>query len=148
MFAVNPYGVQADGALTEGTRGVSRGFEGLGSGRENVDLSPDFVFQSKGRRTSTRYEIELRIRFKSLRYQSASTQDWGIHVIRRTQSNGHEDSWAPARRAAASFLSQAGHLKGLSDLRRGLVLDLNPAVTSRRDGNRSAGFPGCRRSIS
>lgn len=136
MFAVNPLGVQADGALTEGTRGVAHGFEGLGSGREAVDLSPDFVFQSKGRVTDTGYEIEIRIPFKSLRYQSADAQDWGIHVIRRIQSNGHEDSWAPARRAAASFLAQAGRLRALSDLHRGLVLDLNPAVTSRVDGAR------------
>ena len=137
MFAVNPLGIQADGALTEGTRGVSRGFEGLGTGRETVDLSPDFVFESKGRLTDHGYEIEIRIPFKSLRYQSAPTQDWGLHVVRRIQSNGHEDSWAPARRAAASFLAQSGRLRGLTDLRRGLVLDVNPAVTSRRDGRPS-----------
>ncbi len=139
MFAVNPLGVQADGALTEGTRGVSHGFDGLGTGREAVDLSPDFVFQSKGRLTDTGYEIEIRIPFKSLRYQSADAQDWGIHIIRRIQSTGHEDSWAPARRAAASFLAQAGRLRGLTELHRGLVLDLNPAVTSRVDGTRSGG---------
>lgn len=139
MFASNPLGVQADGALTEGTRGVSRGFDGLDSGREDVDLSPDFVYQSKGRLTESGYEIEIRIPFKSLRYQSADPQDWGIHIIRRIQSRGHEDSWAPARRAAASFLAQAGRLKQLTDLRRGLVLDLNPAITSRIDGARSAG---------
>jgi hypothetical protein len=137
MFAVNPLGVQADGALTEGTRGVSRGFDGLGTGREAVDLSPDFVYESKGRVTESGYEIEIRIPFKSLRYQSANVQDWGIHVIRLVQSSGHEDSWVPARRAAASFLGQAGRLRALSELRRGLVLDLNPAVTSRVDGSRS-----------
>jgi hypothetical protein len=139
MFAVNPLGVQADGALTEGTRGVSHGFDGLGTGRETVDLSPDFVYESKGRLTDTGYEIEVRIPFKSLRYQSSATQDWGIHVIRKIQSNGREDSWAPARRASASFLAQSGRLRGLTDLRRGLVLDLNPAITSRIDGAREGG---------
>ena len=139
MFACNPLGVQADGALTEGTRGVSHGFDGLDTGREDVDISPDFVYQSKGRLTDVGYELEIRIPFKSLRYQSVDPQDWGIHVIRRIQSNGHEDSWAPARRAAASFLAQAGRLRGLRELRRGLVVDLNPAVTSRIDGVRRGG---------
>jgi hypothetical protein len=139
MFAVNPLGVQADGALSEGTQRPSRGFEGLGTGREAVDLSPDFVFQSKGRLTDEGYEVEIRIPFKSLRYQPASTQDWGLHIIRRVQSKGHDDSWTPARRAAASFLGQAGRLRGLTDLRRGLVLDLNPAVTSRLDGAADGG---------
>jgi hypothetical protein len=139
MFAVNPLGVQADGALTEGTQRPTRGFNGLGTGREAVDLSPDFVFQSRGRLTADGYEVEIRIPFKSLRYQATATQDWGLQIIRRVQSKGHEDSWTPARRAAASFLGQAGRLRGLTELRRGLVLDLNPAVTSRLDGGPAAG---------
>lgn len=139
MFAVNPLGIQADGALSEGTQRPSRGFEGLGTGREAVDLSPDFVFESKGMLTDEGYEVEIRIPFKSLRYQAAPTQDWGLQIIRRVQSRGHEDSWTPARRAAASFLGQAGQLRGLTELRRGLVLDVNPAVTSRLDGGQEAG---------
>ena len=94
--------------------------------REIADLSPDYVFQSKGRVTEYGYEVEVRIPFKSLRYQSAPEQSWGINVTRQVQHSGYEDSWAPARRASASFLAQSGRLVGLTDLRRGLVLDLNP----------------------
>ncbi len=43
----------------------------------------------------------------------------------------------PARRASASFLAQSGRLVGLTDLRRGLVVDLNPSVTSRTTGRRN-----------
>ncbi|HWI19927.1 MAG TPA: DUF5916 domain-containing protein [Vicinamibacterales bacterium] len=134
VFGVNPLGVQLDGALAEGTRGTGGGFTGLTSGRESPDLSPDYVFQSKGRVTASGYEVEVRIPFKSVRYQSQSTQDWGIHVTRVVPQQGIEDSWAPARRNEASFLSQAGRLKNLSDLRRGLVLDLNPVATTKLDG--------------
>jgi hypothetical protein len=134
VFIVNPLGVQADGALVEGTRTQSGGFAGLSTGREVPDLSPDFVFDSKGRLTPEGYEVEVRIPFKSLRYQSARQQDWGLNVIRRVQSSGHEDSWAPARRAGTSFLGQAGTLTGISDLRPGLILDLNPVVTAKADG--------------
>jgi hypothetical protein len=52
------------------------------------------------------------------------------------QSTGHEDSWAPALRNASSFLSQSGTLKGLTGMRRGVVLDLTPVVTARTDGAR------------
>jgi hypothetical protein len=133
VFGVNPLGVQMDGALIEGTRGGG-GFSGLAVGRQAADLSPDFVFDSKGRLTSYGYEVEVRIPFKSLRYQDVTTQSWGLHVVRRVQSTGHEDSWAPALRSAASFLTQGGTLTGLTDLRRGLVLDLGPVATSRIDG--------------
>ena len=86
------------------------GFSGLSTGREVPDLSPDFVFDSKGRLTPEGYEVEVRIPFKSLRYQAADQQDWGLSVIRRVQSSGHEDTWAPARRQGTSFLAQAGTL--------------------------------------
>ncbi|HVL67584.1 MAG TPA: DUF5916 domain-containing protein [Vicinamibacterales bacterium] len=141
VFGVNPLGVQMDGALVEGTRSGQGGggFGGLSAGRETPDLSPDFVFESKGRLTGDGYEVEIRIPFKSLRYQSRPVQDWGLHVIRRVQSSGHEDSWVPARRTASSFLGQSGTLVGLTDLRRGLVMDLNPVVTARADGAQHAG---------
>jgi hypothetical protein len=139
VFGVNPLGVQLDGALAEGTRGTGGGFSGLSTGRETPDLSPDYVFQSKGRVTETGYQVEVRIPFKSLRYQSQEMQDWGIHVTRVIPHQGVEDSWAPAKRDEASFLAQGGTLKNLNDLRRGLVLDLNPIATSKLDGASSAG---------
>ena len=126
VFAVNPLGVQQDGTLAE--QGRNNG------GREGTDLSPDFVFASRGRVTEDGFEIELRIPFKTLRYQSGDPQDWGLHVVRRVQASGHEDSWVPAERAAASFLRQAGTLQGLTGLRRGLVMDVNPVVTARATG--------------
>src|SRR6185369_6190152 len=96
VFAVNPLGVQADGALAEGNTSGSGGFSGLSSARESTDLSPDYVFDSKGRLTPEGYEVEIRIPFKSLRYQSSDTQDWGLHVVRKVQATGYEDSWVPA----------------------------------------------------
>jgi hypothetical protein len=135
VFAVNPFGVQADGTMIETGR-ASSGFSGGGSGgREPVDLSQDFVFESKGRLTAYGYEIEIRIPFKSLRYQSTGTQDWGINVLRRVQHSAYEDSWTPAMRASASFLGQSGTLVGLTGLRRGLVVDLNPELTAKVDGS-------------
>ena len=133
VFGVNPLGVQMDGAVVEGNAQGGH-FSGIASGAPPLDLSPDFVYDSKGRITDYGYEVEIRIPFKTLRYQSASAQDWGIHVIRRVQSAGHDDSWAPARNSATSFLGQAGTLSGLHDLHRGLVMDLNPVVTARADG--------------
>jgi hypothetical protein len=133
VFGVNPLGVQLDGALAEGTRGG-----GATSGRETPDYSPDFVYQSKGRVTGSGYQVEVRIPFKSLRYQSQPLQDWGIHVTRVVPQQGIEDSWAPARRDAASFLAQSGRLRNLADLRRGLVLDVNPIATAKLDGRDSS----------
>src|SRR5829696_6172859 len=134
VFGVNPLGVQMDGAVVESANRGSGSFGGLAGGRLVPDLSPDFVFDSKGRLTAEGYEVEVRIPFKSLRYQSGRTQDWGLSVVRKVQSSGHEDSWAPARRQGTSFLSQAGTLEGITDLHPGFVLDVNPVVTAHADG--------------
>ena len=132
LFAVNPLGIQGDGALVEtGNRGS--GFGGQVA-RESPDLSPDYVFESKGRLTEFGYQIEVSVPFKSLRYQSADEQIWQLNLVREVQHSGFEDSWTPARRANASFLGQSGTLSGLRGLRRGVVLDVTPEVTARYDG--------------
>lgn len=130
VFGVNPLGVQSDGALSEGAR---RGGEVVG-GREATDLSPDYLYVSKGHLTDTGYEIEIRIPFKTLKYQLADMQDWRLNVVRWVSTSGHEYSWAPARRTSPTFLGQSGTLQGLRGLRRGLVLDLNPFVVARALG--------------
>jgi uncharacterized protein DUF5916 len=134
VFAVNPFGVQSDGALVETGSTSGNGFNNAVVRRESADLRPDFVFDSKGRLTDYGYEVEVRIPFKSLRFQPAQEQRWGINVTRQVQHSGAEDSWVPAKRASASFLAQSGHLVGLTDLRRGLVLEFNPSLTSRTTG--------------
>ena len=139
VFVVNPLGVQADGVLKETGQASNSSFMGATQSRESADLSPDFVFQSKGRVTPWGFEVEVRIPFKSLRYQSAAAQTWGLNITRRVQHSGYEDSWTPAQRANTSFLAQSGTLTGLTDLRRGLVLDLTPEVTDRADGGPSEG---------
>lgn len=143
-FGVNAFGVQADGIKSEGG-GQARtpgGGQGQGPGGQQgntegfdrgLDLSPDFVWQSKGRLTEWGYEVEIRIPFKSLRYQSGRTQDWGTNILRKVQRSAYEDTWTRTARSA-SFLGQSGSLQGLHDLQRGLVLDLNPFTLGRLDG--------------
>src|SRR2546421_12472687 len=135
MFAVNPLGVQGDGSLIEGANVTASGFiGGAVVGREQPDLSPDFVYQSRGRITDWGYEVEVRIPFKSLRSQPRQPQDWNLNIVREIKHSGFEDSWFPARRASATFIGQAGNLVGLSGMHRGLVVDLNPEATGKASG--------------
>ncbi|NNE46749.1 MAG: carbohydrate binding family 9 domain-containing protein [Rhodothermales bacterium] len=144
LFSVNALGVQADGTRSDQFGGGAGGSSATGGGTGNinpmdgsVDLNPDYNFFSKGRLVDGGYVVEVRIPFKSLRYQEGSVQDWGIHVLRRVQHSGFQDSWAPAVRANASFLAQAGTLSGLQDMKRGLVLEITPSSTARFDGDRA-----------
>lgn len=140
LFGVNPYGVQQDGTRSAQFAGGAGGPSATGGGFRNinplegsVDLNPDYFFESKGRLVEGGYEVEVRIPFKSLRYQDGRVQSWGIHILRRVQHSGFQDTWAPAVRANANFLAQSGTLDGLHDMRRGLVLEATPTLTARAD---------------
>jgi hypothetical protein len=146
LFGVNPYGVQQDGTRSAQFGGGAGGASATGGGFQNinplegsVDLNPDYFFESKGRLVEGGYDVEVRIPFKSLRYQDASVQSWGIHILRRVQHSGFQDTWAPAVRANANFLAQSGSLDGLHDLRRGLVVEATPTVTAHADRSPTLG---------
>ncbi len=141
VFAVNPLGVQSDGIRTEGGGGRGRGGGGGGMGGMggggfsratlgNADLNQDLIWQSKGQLTPFGYQVELRVPYKSIRFRSGGPLSWGINVIRQTQRNNYQDTWTVTSRGVNSFLNQSGRLVGLRDLRRGLVLDLTPVVTT------------------
>ena len=142
LFGVNALGVQQDGTRSAqfsggagGSSATGGGFRNINPLEGNVDLNPDYLFESRGRLVEGGYEVEVRIPFKSLRYQDRDVQTWGIHVLRRVQHSGFQDTWAPAVRASANFLAQAGALTGLRDMRRGLVLEVTPTLTGRMDGS-------------
>ncbi|HET7620282.1 MAG TPA: DUF5916 domain-containing protein [Gemmatimonadaceae bacterium] len=134
LFSVNPLGVQEDGVWSDGFSGGAGGASSGGRFDSSVDLNPDYVYQSRGRVLDDGYEVEVRIPFKSLRYQSANPQNWGLQIVRTVQHSGYEDTWTPAVRANASFLIQSGTLVGMRDMHRGLVMDFTPEFTTRLDG--------------
>jgi hypothetical protein len=130
FFGVNPLGVQTDGVRSEGAGQVSSLVPG------SVDKNPDFVWDSKGRRTERGYEVEIRIPFKSLRYPGGERQTWGFNVTRIVQRTGYTDTWTDVRRANASFLGQEGALGGLHDIRHGVTVEAQPFVTATANGSR------------
>jgi hypothetical protein len=119
VFTVNALGIQSDGTFAEGS---------------GTDRSPDFLFESKGRVTDYGFEVEVRIPFKNIRYQQTKVQQWGVQVIRRVMHSGQEQTWTPAERGAASFLEQSGKLLDLTSLKQGLVMDVNPVMTTTSRG--------------
>ena len=93
--------------------------------------APTSSSSRRGALTDYGYEVEIRIPFKSLRYQPGAVQTWGS-----TSSAGCS---ARARRTVGAGPARGRlvpravrHLVGLTDLRRGLVLDLNPVASPRR----------------
>ena len=135
VFAVNPLGVQADGTKNEGGGFIP----GANVGPGELDLSADFLWESRGQVTGDGWTVEVRIPFSSLRYPGGDESRWGIQVVRNVQHSGYQLTWTPAVRASASFIAQAGTLTGLSGMRHGQVIELIPELTQTVLGTQQPG---------
>jgi hypothetical protein len=140
VFMVNPLGVQADGTKSEGGGFIP----GANVMPGMNDLSADFAWQSKGRVEEWGYEVEIRIPFSSLRYPVQSVQDWGLQIDRHVQHSAFEETWTPVIRASASFIVQEGTLTGLTGLRHGQLVELNPEATNTVTGSPCCATPATR----
>ena len=60
-------------------------------------------------------------------------QTWGLQIDRHVQRNGYEETWTPARKASASFIAQSGTLTGLTGMRHGQIVELNPGAHQHHD---------------
>jgi len=126
FFFFNPFGVQQDGILTEGT---------------GEDYSLDVVLESKGTVTDFGYAVEAAIPFSSLRYEAGKGKLWGIQSIRRIKhANNEQNSWMPLFRDKSGFLSQEGHITGLEGISTERTLEFIPSVTISETGKRVRAF--------
>ena len=112
VLGVNPLGVQMDGTLVENNQARGGGSGSSTIAREAPDLSPDFVFQSKGRLTEYGYEVEMRVPFKSLKYQNAESQTWGFNVGARRPALGARGQLGAGARARTRRSSAVGDARG------------------------------------
>ena len=121
-FTVNPLGQQRDGTITDNTS------MGRNSKPFRYDDNPDYVFNSKGRLTEDGFIVEIEIPFKSLRYQSKNTQNWGFNVLRYIQHSGYTSTLFSTKIGVASFLGQSGKLVNFSGIDRDRIFDINPEL--------------------
>lgn len=127
VLGFNPYGVQQDGIMTEGS---------------GTDFNVDIVMESKGIITTDGWTVEAAIPFKSLRYEAGKGKLWGFHAWRNIDRfNDEIDSWMPNSRDNSSFLNQAGHLTGLENISTERQLEIIPSLTLSESARRVRTIP-------
>jgi hypothetical protein len=114
-FQVNPAGARTDGQVSNNAETLSRDWDGIWSAAAQI--------------TSTGWQAELAIPFKTLRFKPG--QDvWGFNVERQIKRRQETDRWAaPRRNIWIGNLAEAGRLEGLVGVRQGLGLDIRPYVS-------------------
>jgi hypothetical protein len=109
VFGTNPAGIEYDGQVTGEGAGGGISFQG-GDLNLNWDGSWTVVANSGDYGWSAEFEIP----FRTLRFTSAETQDWGINFQRNIRRNSEVAFWAPIDRNRNLYrVSEAGTLQGV-----------------------------------
>lgn len=117
--------------------GGSKGDALLGGG--NFNKSWDGIWHGRSKTTSTGWQAEVAIPFKTLAFK-VGARSWGFNLRRRRAVNDEEDRWAMPLVAYQFFsLTQGGTLSGFEGIRQGVGLDVVPFLKTSASRDRSAG---------
>jgi hypothetical protein len=117
MFMTNPGGARRDGQTSnDGQSG-------------NIDW--DGVWDVKVSRFEGGWIAEFEIPFKTLRFASAPSQEWGFNMTRAVRRANEQSNWAPVPiRFSATRVSLAGTLRGLNNIRQGRNINVKPFIVA------------------
>jgi hypothetical protein len=110
LFALNPVGVQADAAWTEGS---------------GTDYSYDQVWDSEGRVTAKGWMALFAIPFRSIRFRPGDPS-WGVVLGRNVPRNSESDNWPHISTNVTGTLTQEGTFRGIEHVTGSHNLQLNP----------------------
>jgi hypothetical protein len=114
-FVTNPGGAKRDVQISNDETG-------------NADW--DGVWDVKTTITAEGWIAEYVIPFKTLRFSSSPSQEWGLQITRRIVRKSEEADWAPIPLRYGNFrMSLAGTLRGLENIRQGRNLKVKPFVS-------------------
>ncbi len=115
LFQVNPAGVQADAAWTEGS---------------GSDYSYDQVWDSAGQVNAKGWMALLAIPFRDLRFRG---EDWGVVLTRNLPRNSETDSWPHISTSITGTLPQEGTLRGIEGGTGSHNIQLNPYALAQNE---------------
>ena len=127
FIAANPMGIQGDARAAVGQR---------------EDVGFDLIYESAGMITTTGYQIEMAIPFRSLRFPKADIQEWkATFWITRPRNDRSQYTWASIDRGNPCMACQFGTLAGMSGIKTGRNIEILPALTGSQSGGRDFGNP-------
>jgi hypothetical protein len=115
VFVVNPAGAKSDTQIAN-------------EGRD-VNTSWDAVWTVATTRGEAGWTAEIRIPFKTLRFERGADRIWGVNFSRRIRRKNEVDYWSPVPRVYNLYRAgMAGTLSGLPDASQGRNLRLKPWI--------------------
>jgi hypothetical protein len=97
----------------------------------DVNTSWDAVWTVATRRDGDGWSAEIRIPFKTLRFERGSDRVWGVNFSRRIRRKNETDYWSPVPRVYNLYRSGlAGTLTGLAAASQGRNLRIKPWIAA------------------
>ncbi len=117
VFVTNASGAKSDAQIAN-------------EGRD-VNTSWDAVWTVAAKRDAGGWSAELRIPFKTLRFERGTDRIWGVNFSRRIRRKNEIDYWSPVPRVYNLYRAGlAGTLTGLPDASQGRNLRIKPWVAA------------------
>jgi hypothetical protein len=114
VFQLNAAGVQRDMLV----------FDDVGS-----DDTWDAVWTGEAAIDRDGWTAEFRIPLNQLRFSGASSQEWGLQVVRMVARTQEQSAWSPWPRATSAIASKFGVVDGIERVAPSRRLELLPYVT-------------------
>ena len=112
FFSTNPAGARRDLQIANDSQ-INQDWDGVWDVRVRVE--------------EDRWVAEFMVPFKTLRFSSSETQEWGLNMYRKIRRVNEESHWAPLpRRYNMTRVSLAGTLTGLEGVSQGRNLKIKP----------------------
>ena len=113
QFATNPAGAKWDAQMAN-------------EGREN-NSNWDGIWEVSARITEIGWTAEMRIPFKTLKFDRADPQTWGVNFERKIRRLNEDSYWSPLPRIySLERVSLAGTIEGMRGVRPGRNLRVKP----------------------
>jgi uncharacterized protein DUF5916/cellulose/xylan binding protein with CBM9 domain len=117
VFAINPAGAKSDTQIAN-------------EGRD-VNTSWDAVWSVATRITADGWSAEIRIPFKTLRFEAGEGRVWGVNFSRRIRRRNEVDYWSPVPRVYNLYRAGlGGTLAGLPNAAQGRNLRIKPWLSA------------------
>jgi hypothetical protein len=126
VFVVNPAGAKSDAQIANEGRDVNTSWDGVWSVATTRDAGG--------------WTAEIRIPFKSLRFEPGAARVWGVNFSRRIRRKNEVDYWSAVPRVYNLYRAGlGGTLTGLPDANQGRNLRIKPWIAG--DTTRAVGSP-------
>ncbi|MEM9990171.1 MAG: DUF5916 domain-containing protein [Bacteroidota bacterium] len=128
-FSVSPYQDGNNGFIFTVTAAGTQN-DALMSASNGYDNAWDAVWESAVQIQEDGWVVEMRIPYSAIRFPDAPAQQWDINFGRRISRNAEEVYWNTIDPTVDGFLTQAGQVQGITNIKSPVRLSATPFLVT------------------